>query len=301
MRPIRNPAKPPLRQRAPRLPGPGRALPRATPSRAIAGPPARPLHTRAPSSALLPGRRPPEAHLGESRTRTPAPPRPQVSGGRAGGGARSRRLRATWMPSAWRGAACTCAPMFHGGSGACVDPLECGATVWAAWVSMGRRQRGPGLGWARRASPPRPGPSAVARCLQPGLGVHGLWEATFALTQATTTSPRKAPAPPRPPPGGGGSGGPVPPGFCARWTPVPRPGPPSPDPSGAPALARPAHSQVAAAGQEQEDLRAAHGQQRAARRQQPHGGPRSPRAGRLGQPRPGSPRPSPRKGSGRGR
>lgn len=74
MRPIRNPAKPPPRQRAPRLPGPGGPCLGLPAERVIAGPPARPLHRRAPALRGRPGRT--RAHLGESRARTRCAPSP---------------------------------------------------------------------------------------------------------------------------------------------------------------------------------------------------------------------------------
>lgn len=274
MRPIRNPAKPPLRQRAPRLPGPGRALPRAARSRAIAGP--ADAHAR-PRSAPLPGPGPRGTPRREPRAHS-APPHPQV---RSGPGRARRKARdaadsrATWMLSAWRGAACTCAPLFRRGRGRAWDPLKCGPTVWAAWAYMGRGQR-----WSRTRLPQSPPAFAPGACSL-AVGGNSLSEATFARTQ-TTPSPPKPSAPPRPPPRGlRRPGDPMPPAFArAGHRRPPRvsqprslPGPPH---SGLSPRTPPAHSQVAAAGQQEEDLRAVHGEQRAARRQQPHGGPALP-------------------------
>lgn len=150
MRPIRNPAKPPLRQRAPRLPGPGRALPGAarsrSRSRAIAGPPAR--CTRAPTlraaaRAGTPGA-PGHTSVGAAHAHS-APPHPQVRSGqgwarpRAAEGARSRRLAGQLgcsLPGGERRARVR--PCSAGARGRAWDSLQGGTTVWAAWVSMGR-------------------------------------------------------------------------------------------------------------------------------------------------------------------
>lgn len=107
MRPIRNPAKPPPRQRAPSAPwarpGPAGSCP--SPANAHA----RPRSARAPPTA--------GAHLGPPRARVA--PSPQVSSGPGGGRAASAAGRREKPPQPCGSAARTCAPGSRRGAGAC--------------------------------------------------------------------------------------------------------------------------------------------------------------------------------------
>lgn len=296
MRPIRNRAKPLLRRRAPSAPGPGRALPGA--SRSPVGAARPDAHAR-PRSARCLGPDP-RVHLGQPHARCVSP-LPQVRshpslGLAAQRGRKAREAAVTTEDSlgaVWRGAACTCAPVGTRGSG-CVR-----AALSSAAQPCGPRGRikergdpaGPGLGWDAQGIPAPP------RALRPSRSVRAVWStlalgplAGPALSDPTAVISHCCSRPPSPPP--------------RRLRPRRRPkvpGLPSASgtrcpaqrlrcrascPSGSSAGGRrrgsphpahpacgPRHSQVAAAGQDQKDLRAIHGEERAARRQQEHGGP----------------------------
>lgn len=134
MRPIRNPAKPPLRRRAPRLPGPGRALPGASRSPAGAARPDAPA-PHAPRTALA----------GRTRSlRAPLAPDEESAAARVGplGAARSRAKPRQPQRTAWvlsggtrRARVCQCV---RGGADVCVRLSQ----VWhgraAACIYIGR-------------------------------------------------------------------------------------------------------------------------------------------------------------------
>ena len=144
MRPIRNPAKPPLRRRAPRLPGPGRALPGASRSPAGAARPDAPA-PHAPRAALA----------GRTRSlRAPLAPDEESAAARVGplGAAGSRAKprqprRIAWVLSGGtrRARVCQCV---RGGADVCVRLSR----VWhgrAGRVYLYREGDpvGPGFGW----------------------------------------------------------------------------------------------------------------------------------------------------------
>lgn len=283
MRPIRNPAKPPLRRRAPRLPGPGRALPGASRSPVGAARPDAPA-PHAPRTALA----------GRTRSlRAPLAPDEESAAARVGplGAARSRAKprqprRTAWVLSGGtrRARVCQCV---RGGADVCVRLSR----VWhgraAACIYIGRGiplvQDSAGR---RRVSPRYPRALRPSRtpCAQPGLPApSGLQRATLSLTsrpELLTASaapqllnfgglgrledPQYPRSRARRAPGATAA-------FPARPVPVlePRDGCPSP----AHPACDPRHSQVAAAGQDEKDLRAIDGEERAARRQQEHDGP----------------------------
>lgn len=326
MRPIRNRAKPLLRRRAPSAPGPGRALPGA--SRSPVGAARPDAHAR-PRSARCLGPDP-RAHLGQPHARCVSPS-PQVRshpslGLAAQRGRKAREAAVTTEDSlgaVWRGAACTCAPVGTRGSGCVRAALSSAAQPCGPRGLIEERgyPAGPGLGWDAQGIPAPP------RALRPSRSVRAVWStpalgplAGPALSDPTAVISHCCSRPPKPstsaaqaeettqsPRAAERVGHPVPrpetplPSFLPvrlqRWRPKTGLSPPRPP------RVRPAALTGSCRWTGSE--RSAGNTRRGARRAETAGAwwagaPgrawRAPRAARLGQLRPGSPRPSPRWG-----
>lgn len=213
MRPIRNPAKPPLRRRAPRLPGQSRALPGA--SRSPPGPagpdaPARPLSSRCLGADTWARLRRPQARSARTTSHHHPPiarPRGAIGCGWGQAARRGRKARKATaisedgLGAVWWDAACTCvcqcvrgaavvcvrlSRVWHGRAG-CVYLYGAGDFV------------GPGAAGMRRESPRCPRalrPSCSVRAARSPQAIRPLAGHPFSDFKAELT----ASAPPTPSP-----------------------------------------------------------------------------------------------------